>query len=533
MHRASRIRTLLVFLLVSGIVLLGCAPSVSVRASTFSTSSPFALKGANYTISGHVVTYDSGAGLPGVTVSVAGSTAVTDASGLYVLTGLTAGSYTVTPSLTGQYFAPANRSVTITDTSQGGSDFSVAAPKYGISGLTTDENGNPLGGVQIKDLISGRILDTSGSSGSYFFLGTTGATYNLQAIKSQRTFLPPTKSFQVMAATGGRSDINFATDPHSAAAILSLKTYQGSTNTTEYVGKPANERVETIPRGDAKQFEWSVRYPATVSCNFYYINADSVLARATIGEVTRIASTLRNSQYGPWIVDILNNIPQIPSSLANGDPAALNQWIQGAVSHAIVTNLPSSYDQAMVARAIEILQPNVITQDCSAFKANKVRIRNSTMVIGNYFTGDPLFKAIDGMYALVLTSKLDGKVVDSQYLSIRTAAATPSPVASVHGTAVDGHSAMLPVRSDNPFIITLWKLDPGTGRRTGARKQLGYIAGGAGQFAGETEPGRYDIEVTTPTAPPVIWLSNKTLGGGTNELGTYTAADSFSAVTQN
>jgi hypothetical protein len=72
-----------------------------------------------YSISG-TVTYN-GTGLSGVTMTLSGSstaTKTTDSSGIYSFTGLSNGSYTVTPSLSEYTFTPANRSVTISGVNQ-------------------------------------------------------------------------------------------------------------------------------------------------------------------------------------------------------------------------------------------------------------------------------------------------------------------------------------------------------------------------------------------------------------------------------
>jgi len=71
--------------------------------------------GPRYSISGNV--YDSsGGGLPGVRVAAGDSSAQTSSTGAYVITGLSVGTYTVTPSLTGHEFSPESRRVTVSTT---------------------------------------------------------------------------------------------------------------------------------------------------------------------------------------------------------------------------------------------------------------------------------------------------------------------------------------------------------------------------------------------------------------------------------
>lgn len=67
---------------------------------------------ATYSIAGTVT--DNGSALAGVTVSDgAGHTATTDANGAYTLSGLSAGTYTITPAKAGYTFSPVSRAVTV------------------------------------------------------------------------------------------------------------------------------------------------------------------------------------------------------------------------------------------------------------------------------------------------------------------------------------------------------------------------------------------------------------------------------------
>ncbi|MBI5076190.1 MAG: carboxypeptidase regulatory-like domain-containing protein [Nitrospirae bacterium] len=69
-----------------------------------------------------------GGGLPlsGVTITLGGAaagTTTTNASGVYTLTGLANGNYTVTPSLAGFTFTPVSRTVTINNSNLAGQNF--------------------------------------------------------------------------------------------------------------------------------------------------------------------------------------------------------------------------------------------------------------------------------------------------------------------------------------------------------------------------------------------------------------------------
>jgi hypothetical protein len=70
---------------------------------------------STYSISGKI-TAENGTGIAGVIVTLSGGSAkkdTTDAAGAFSITGLAAGTYTVTPSKTGQTFNPANKTYTL------------------------------------------------------------------------------------------------------------------------------------------------------------------------------------------------------------------------------------------------------------------------------------------------------------------------------------------------------------------------------------------------------------------------------------
>jgi hypothetical protein len=79
-----------------------------------------------YTISGQVTLKNSG--LSGVTITLSGDdsdTTITDSEGNYVFTGLSDGSYTVTPSKEGYEFDPSSQEVTISGASEINIDFTA------------------------------------------------------------------------------------------------------------------------------------------------------------------------------------------------------------------------------------------------------------------------------------------------------------------------------------------------------------------------------------------------------------------------
>lgn len=81
-----------------------------------------AATGTTYTISGHIET-DAAVDLAGVLVYAGTVTAVTDSGGDYTLSGLSNGTYVVTPSLTGYLFSPSYINVEVSGANETGIDF--------------------------------------------------------------------------------------------------------------------------------------------------------------------------------------------------------------------------------------------------------------------------------------------------------------------------------------------------------------------------------------------------------------------------
>ena len=82
---------------------------------------------STWSVSGTVTT-SAGVGIAGVTVGTGSSSTTTNSGGAYTLGGLANGSYTLTPSLPGYTFSPANRSVTITGANVVGQNFTGTPP---------------------------------------------------------------------------------------------------------------------------------------------------------------------------------------------------------------------------------------------------------------------------------------------------------------------------------------------------------------------------------------------------------------------
>jgi len=148
-----------------------------------------------YSISGAVV--HKGSGLSGVTVTLSGNTSgslTTDVSGNYTFTGLSNGTYTVTPSKSGYIFTPSSREITISSTDVSNMNFVAVVATYSISGTV-------IGAVQSDANMTlsgaGSGTTTTDASGNYAFNGLENGTYVVTPGKSEYTFTPGSREVTV------------------------------------------------------------------------------------------------------------------------------------------------------------------------------------------------------------------------------------------------------------------------------------------------------------------------------------------------
>ena len=180
-------------------------------------SSPASGKTATFSLSGNVMLAAPAGGrrvpAAGVTVTLSGAvsgSAVTDASGNYTFTGLSAGNYVLTPDKAGLVFTPNQRLVTISSTDISGQNFMASAPpaNFSLSGAVTTENGAPMAHVTITITGTGSGTATTDSKGRYTFGGLAGGAYTVTAFMSGVAFAPP--SITVAIAGADVTGLNFS-----------------------------------------------------------------------------------------------------------------------------------------------------------------------------------------------------------------------------------------------------------------------------------------------------------------------------------
>jgi len=199
---------------------LGCTFTPASRQATISGAS---VTGVDFTctctttfsISG-TVTCD---GQAGITMTLSGSvsaTTVTNASGNYIFTGLSNGTYTVTPSKLGYGFSPKSTTVTISGANVTGINFTPTCPYYSICGTVTCDG---QAGVTMTLTGTGSGSTTTDASGYYCFTGLCIGTYIVTPSKTGYTFTPP--SIQVTISEASVIGVDFTATSVSCTYSIS------------------------------------------------------------------------------------------------------------------------------------------------------------------------------------------------------------------------------------------------------------------------------------------------------------------------
>jgi len=158
-----------------------------------------------YTISGTVT--NAGDPLAGVEVTADGHSATTAANGIYTITELVAGTYTVTPSLAEYTFEPVSREVTVNETVGDATsvDFVGTQKTYSISGTVTSE-GDPLEGAEVT---ADGQSDTTAADGTYTIDALIAGTYTVTPSLANYTFDPASSEQTVNETVGDATDVDF------------------------------------------------------------------------------------------------------------------------------------------------------------------------------------------------------------------------------------------------------------------------------------------------------------------------------------
>ena len=180
-----------------------------------------------YTVVGAVTNSAGGGGLSGVTVTAAAggatTTATTGSDGSYTLTGLVAGTYSLTASLAEYTFLPASRTATVNQTVGGakGKNFTGTVRTYSVAGYARDSKGAPLAGVQVS---TGAQSAPTDSGGHYVIAGLVAGQYTVTPSLTEYGFSPTSLPVTVNQSLGDAHNQNFTgmVDTYTIAGTVTL-----------------------------------------------------------------------------------------------------------------------------------------------------------------------------------------------------------------------------------------------------------------------------------------------------------------------
>ena len=168
-----------------------------------------------YSISGTVRT-SGGSPISGVTMALSGAssaTTSTDGSGNYNFSGLSNGSYTLTPSMSGYTFAPTSRNVNMSGANVTSQDFTGTPPSitYSISGKVTTRPrgsvpGSPISGVTMTLSGDAGATTITDGNGNYSFSGLNNGSYTVTPGMSGYSFTPTSISVTISGSNVSGQD---------------------------------------------------------------------------------------------------------------------------------------------------------------------------------------------------------------------------------------------------------------------------------------------------------------------------------------
>ena len=186
------------------------------------------------------------AGGSGATVTLSGTATATtraNSSGAYTFTGLTNGTYAVTPSNTGYTFSPISQNATVNGANVTGINFTATAQAntFSISGTITPTAGGSGATVTLSGTAA--ATTTTNSSGNYSFSGLANGNYTVTPSNAGYTFTPLNQNVTVNGAN--QTGVNFTATPAvthsvvlswnaSTSAVTGYNVYRSTVSGTQY-----------------------------------------------------------------------------------------------------------------------------------------------------------------------------------------------------------------------------------------------------------------------------------------------------------
>lgn len=157
-----------------------------------------------------------GVALPGVTLTAGGKTTVSDGTGGYMITGLLAGTYTVTPTRSQYVFDPVSTDVVLGPDDASKVDFTGTLLTYAAHGTIT-EGGVGLAGVAVDADGHSAVTD---ADGHYTITGLANGQYTVTPSLQNYHFQPTTRAVQIASADSNGVDFTAVADTYSVSGTI-------------------------------------------------------------------------------------------------------------------------------------------------------------------------------------------------------------------------------------------------------------------------------------------------------------------------
>jgi hypothetical protein len=325
-----------------------------------------------YSISGTVSPVSVG---NGATLTLSGPVSgpmTANSSGNYTFSNLPNGTYTVTPSKTGQTFTPASQTITVSGSSVTGVNF--AAVTYALSGTVSPSS---VGSTTTMTLSGSATGTTTPDSNGVYTFNVPNGTYTVTPSKTGYTFSPPNSTVIINGAPVG--SVNFSSAPvtgnlsisgtisPTSSGVGTLMTLSGAATGTATAGANANYSFTSLNAGT---------YTVTPSKSGFSFTPGSrtvTISSTSAAGVNFTASAVASSSVSGTISPASAGAGAVVTLSPNGYAVADSN---GNFSF---TNLPAATYTLTVARTGFTYSPAQLTV-----------VLNGTASTGNNFSGTAL-----------------------------------------------------------------------------------------------------------------------------------------------
>jgi hypothetical protein len=380
--KSNKTRARLLTVLLAPLALVsGCSGVVSGNGSTAPPNTP---PSQARSISG---TITPGSGGSGATVTLGGAgtgATIADSSGAYTFSGLSDGTYTLTPTRIGYSFSPSSQNVTVsganitgvnfTATAQGGQTFSISgtiSPASGGSGATVTLSG------------ASSATTTANSAGAFSFTGLPNGNYAVTPSRTGYTFSPTSQNALINGAnvTGVNFNATVQTSPtFSISGTISpvaggsgaIVTLSGAASATTIANSSGAFTFAGLSNGT---------YTVTPTHNGYTFSPSSLSAQVSGASVTGVNFTA--SSQGGQTFSISGTI----NPLTGGSGATL--ILSGAGSASTTSNSSGAYSFTGLANGSYTVTPansgytfSPVSQNVAVNQANVTGVNFTAASVG-------------------------------------------------------------------------------------------------------------------------------------------------------